>query len=861
MRTNNIPIVGLSRVLISVSLVLAILAPVGSVAIAQQTGTDFDPKPLRPADTSSPRATLSSFLANITEVMEDWRRSPDAPSDAALRAYDRAVQTLDLSATPAGNAAVVRMERLLSLKEILDRIEVPPEHEIPGNREVADGTTTQWTIPDTRITIRRIEDGPRAGEFLFSAGTVQRLDRLYRQAKHLPYKPGATTAGIYESYYSSERTLARVEGEVRNRLRPVDTSSPRSTLEGFLDSVNRAHALVMEAEAALQATPPTMTQKQAQEVEIAASNLLQRAATTLDLSQVPAALREDVGIETVLQLKEIFDRMVLPLLDSVPNRQLVEAERERASRLSSGAAGPVRWRYPNTAIEIVEIMEGERQGHFLFSAGSVERISEYYEEVRHLPYRRDDYGTLDEQYKSPGKSEGFYEFFISTPGHLIPHANFLGGWLDDLPAWLKEIYLGQTVWQWIALVLFVLFAALVSYMVFRVTRRLAGRAHTPLNEWLSVLAPIAIAYIIHAAVRLIVDDLNVTGSVLAAVRTGGQAIVFALAAWAIYGLCKAVAETIIATPRITTESSEAALLRIGARVVGFLVGAWIVIAGIQGLGADLIPLLAGLGVGGLAVALAAQSTIANYIGGLILFANKPVRVGDFCRYGEDPSPGWLRIGTVEEIGLISTRLRGIDRTITTIPNAEFANMHIVNLTQRDQRLLKTTLQLRYETTPEQMRYVLAKLRELLLGHPMVTPDPARVRFIGYGPYSKDVGIHTYLRCQDENTFLAMQEDLFLRIEDIIKDAGTGFAFPSQTAYFTRDTGVDVERSKEAETQVEYWRAKGKLPFPEFEDEEREQLEDILDYPPKGSPHYQPRIELSESLPKQQNPMPNEPKRL
>ena len=203
-------------------------------------------------------------------------------------------------------------------------------------------------------------DGPRAGEFLFSADTVQRLDRLYRQSKHLPYKPGAT-AGIYEAYISSAPRQERVEWQVRNRLRPVDTSSPRSTLEGFLDSVNRAYTLVMEAENGLKATPPTMTRERAAEIEITASNLLQRAATTLDLSEVPEALREDFGIETVLQLKEILDRMALPPLDSVPNAPMVEAARLRASRLSTGAAGPVRWRYPSTAIEIVEITEGERQ--------------------------------------------------------------------------------------------------------------------------------------------------------------------------------------------------------------------------------------------------------------------------------------------------------------------------------------------------------------------------------------------------------------------------------------------------------------------------------------------------------------------
>jgi MscS family membrane protein len=150
------------------------------------------------------------------------------------------------------------------------------------------------------------------------------------------------------------------------------------------------------------------------------------------------------------------------------------------------------------------------------------------------------------------------------------------------------------------------------------------------------------------------------------------------------------------------------------------------------------------------------------------------------------------------------------------------------------------LQLRYETTPDQLRYVITRLRELLLGHPMVSPDPARVRFVGFAAYSLDVEIFAYLRCVSQDTFLAVQEDLLLRMADIVSEAGSGFAFPSQTAYLARDTGLDAERTATAESRVSQRRAVGKLPFPEFEEEERDRLEDILDYPPKGSHGYQPR---------------------
>jgi MscS family membrane protein len=246
-------------------------------------------------------------------------------------------------------------------------------------------------------------------------------------------------------------------------------------------------------------------------------------------------------------------------------------------------------------------------------------------------------------------------------------------------------------------------------------------------------------------------------------------------------------------------------------------------------------LVAGAGVGGLGIALAARSSLENFLGTFNLYADRPVRVGDFCRYGEDPSSGWLRIGTVEEIGLRSTRIRGIDRTITTIPNAEFANMHIVNLTRRDRMLFRTTIGLRYETTPNQLRQVLAKLRELLLAHPRVTKDPARVRATGFGAYSLDLEMFAYVNTSDWNDYLAVQEDLVLRTMDIVDKAGTAFAFPSRTLYHTRDPGLDSERQQVAEKEVREWASAHTLPFPEFDNDYRKQITDTLDYPPEGSP--------------------------
>jgi MscS family membrane protein len=171
---------------------------------------------------------------------------------------------------------------------------------------------------------------------------------------------------------------------------------------------------------------------------------------------------------------------------------------------------------------------------------------------------------------------------------------------------------------------------------------------------------------------------------------------------------------------------------------------------------------------------------------------------------------------------------------------------ITNYDRRRRRLYDTVLGLRYETTPEQLRYVMAKLREMLIAHPKVSSDLLHVRFTGFGAYSLDIKLFAYIRTQSSMTYKAIVEDINLRIMDIVAEAGTGFAFPSQTTYFSRDKGLDSERRRQAEARVEEWRSENQLPFPDFDDRQQKAKQDILDYPPLGSPDYTPAPNSSQS---------------
>lgn len=244
-------------------------------------------------------------------------------------------------------------------------------------------------------------------------------------------------------------------------------------------------------------------------------------------------------------------------------------------------------------------------------------------------------------------------------------------------------------------------------------------------------------------------------------------------------------------------------------------------------GINLTAVVAGLGVGGIAVAFAAQKTIENFFGGVFLVWDKPIRLGDACKAGEYQ-------GTVEHIGLRSTQIRTLNRTVVFIPNGQLSSITIENFTLRDRFLFRHTLNLHYENTADQLRYLITQIREMFYQHPRVESTTARVRFVGFGQSSLDVEIFAHILETAQEPFLVIQEDLLLRIMDIVESGGSGFAFPSQTLYMTKDGGLDENRSREAAEAVQRWRDQGEPPFPDHTPAKVSQLDGMLEYPPKGS---------------------------
>ena len=298
-------------------------------------------------------------------------------------------------------------------------------------------------------------------------------------------------------------------------------------------------------------------------------------------------------------------------------------------------------------------------------------------------------------------------------------------------------------------------------------------------------------------------------------------------AWLILRVINLAGENLRGDAERRGEPATIALIALAQRGLTLVVLALGLFSLLEVAGVHVTALIAGLGVGGIAIALAAQKTVEHLFGGVSLVVDQPVKVGDFCRFGN-------QVGTVETIGLRSTRIRTLERTLISVPNAELATLQIENFAKRDQVWLSTTFGLRRETTPDQVRYVLVRVRELLYAHPMIDPDAARVRLVGFGSDSLQVEIFAYVRTRDYNQFLAVREDVYLRILDILAESGTGLALPSMTLH-RGASGLDPDRTREAEAAVRRWREEGTLPFPEFPPERLAWLAGTIEYPASGWP--------------------------
>jgi MscS family membrane protein len=373
---------------------------------------------------------------------------------------------------------------------------------------------------------------------------------------------------------------------------------------------------------------------------------------------------------------------------------------------------------------------------------------------------------------------------------LIPQLNALAGESEfekKLPEWLVRItFIGTPLWTWIALVLLALLLSLVSRLLSRIVIAIA----TPiLKRYAKSLQTYRLeAFIEPVRLLLSIAVFRACMEILAPsalLRTYLLNLMALLVVLGIASLAMRIVDVI--SDRVTSRldprqrALSYSVIPLFVRFVKICLFCIAVLIVLERWGYPTSTIIAGVGVGGLAIALAAQKTIENLFGSISVIMDRPVLVGDFCKFGG-------QLGTVEDIGLRSTRLRTLDRTVVTIPNSVFSTMTLENYARRDRMWFHPTLQLRRDTTPEQIEQMMDAVKAILEKETKVDAGAVPVRFVNIAQQSFDLEIFAYVMTADADEYLRVQTELLLKMLDAAAHLGIGFAVPIQESIANAHNG-------------------------------------------------------------------------
>ncbi len=470
----------------------------------------------------------------------------------------------------------------------------------------------------------------------------------------------------------------------RHPLEPPDTSTPRATLKSFIQATHKSY---------------TESREEGHRSE-AARGLLTRASRCLDLSKVAPTVLEDVGLESALLLKEVLDRVGVPSYEEIPGPEEVRAQ------------GLSRWRLPHTEITIGKINEGPREGEFLFTAETVDRVHEFYEKVRDLPYKQE-------------ASVDAYENYIFSPGWMIPSQL-----IEVLPDWAMADFWDQALWQWVGLMVSLSLGGLIVALTYRWSSRkyLDTRDTTSRWQWGRLLFPVSGMLVARLLEYFVDEQINITGSLLEVAKIGLRSIFFISFGWAITVVGNIITEGVITSPRIQAKGIDADLIRLTFRVFVLILVFVLFYHAADYFGLPVTAVFASAGIAGVAVALAARETLANFFGGISIFLDRPFRAGDYIILDAGER------GEVREIGMRSTRILTRDDVLISVPNSLITNAKVINESAPESRFrVRIKVNVAYGTDIDELEKMLLDLTQQ---NPLVTEQPKpRVRFRNFGDSS------------------------------------------------------------------------------------------------------------------------------
>lgn len=404
------------------------------------------------------------------------------------------------------------------------------------------------------------------------------------------------------------------------------------------------------------------------------------------------------------------------------------------------------------------------------------------------------------------------------------YREFGSGWFGDhLPAFLLAWEIGEVqLWQWIAILLMIAIGWIVAGLIATGVRawlsRLATRSDTDADDWLveALHGPLRLG-LLALLLWIFLPLLHLSDPAQATAAKLWKPVLIICLAWVAARAVTLGARVMASGASIDNEVVRS-FVPIFSRIGTIIVWVLAVVVLLGQFGFEIVGLVTGLGIGGIAIAFAAQKTIENVFGSFAIAGDRPFRIGDFVSIAGT-------IGTIEDVGLRSTRIRTLARTVVTMPNSSVMSESIENYAVRDRFLYNPTIGVLYSTSKAQLEYVLDEIKRMLVEHPQVFQEVTRVRFSGFGDSALNISVFCWVLAADFAEYTTWQQDLNFRIFEIVEASGTGFAFPSRTIYTARDGGIDEEKRAEAERLVERRRADGDLWVPERPPEEDEAGDD------------------------------------
>ena len=461
------------------------------------------------------------------------------------------------------------------------------------------------------------------------------------------------------------------------------------------------------------------------------------AAQHLDLRNLPREMRNAKGTELARELKIILDRSLwieLELLSDHP-----EGYENDGLPSYRDLLGQIETEKKTYTLLLQRVPRGDGVSVWKVSNVTVAKIPELYELAGYGPF-----------------------------------GDFLSGFIPEVE------FFGTYLWQWVGIIIIMVFAYLILiplnwFAVFLINKRKKRPQVT-----LYVKGPLR--FFVWVLIITSLKDLLSPTVALQAVMQASTLTVIAIA-WVMVRSFDIYIEYHIHKLEEKDKPGVIVLLRPLTNVVRILI---IVVAGLvwlDNIGYDVTALMAGLGVGGIAIALAAQAIFADIIGTLILLMSRPVRVGDFFRFGNT-------LGTLEETGLRATRIRTLDNTVVIVPNGEFSKLHLENYTLRENVWFHPKISLPYETTKDQISKIANGIENMLRNHSEVLDEPIQVFFTEIGDYSHNIDVFSYVATGDYGKYKEIAHELNIAIMDIVEKAGARLALPSRKMYVDEGKGSE-----------------------------------------------------------------------